>query len=195
VIYSNTWPIFATAMWQRCQAAPDSAADLGSGCLSRVSVYSGAHFRRKSVHGVLRRIDRWTPTPRRNSLCCPIAFARCTNTIATSPLRGLHVIQNWGERSSIVMTEVASRAWRRSKGIPENAFVLGLCRQYRTGGGSGGSSRGVRTGSGPGGSVHADRRFRARLESCRRWPAGSVARGRFFTRVAGGRDVACARER
>ncbi len=96
------------------------------------------------------------------------------------PASRLHVIQNWGERSNIVIDEAACRAWRRSKGIPEDAFVLGYA-------GNIGPAAGVE------GLVEAFARVQdredlymliagsgARLDPPRRWPAGSVVPGRFL---------------
>ncbi len=126
VIYSNTWPIFATAMVAavaRLRRIPllISVQDVYPECLS----IQGRISEGSLVARVLRRIDRWNAHAAKELIVLSDRFREVYQHNRDVPASRLHVIQNWGERSSIVIDEVASRAWRRSKGIPENAFVLG----------------------------------------------------------------------
>ncbi|MGA9984476.1 MAG: glycosyltransferase family 4 protein, partial [Acidobacteriaceae bacterium] len=74
---------------------------------------------------VLRRIDRWNAHAAEELIVLSDRFREVYQHSRDIPASRLHVIQNWGERGSIVSDEAACRAWRRSKEIPENAFVLG----------------------------------------------------------------------
>jgi len=125
VIYSNTWPIFATAMVAlvaRLRRIPlvISVQDVYPECLSiqgRISQTSvAAHL--------LRRIDRWNAHSAKELIVLSDRFRELYQHSREVPASHLHVIQNWGERSSIVNDQPACKAYRRSHGIPENAFVL-----------------------------------------------------------------------
>jgi glycosyltransferase involved in cell wall biosynthesis len=125
VIYSNTWPIFATAMVAmvaRLRRIPlvISVQDVYPECLSIQGRISGTSVAAR----VLRQIDRWNAHSAKELIVLSNRFRELYQDSREVPASHLHVIQNWGERSSIVIDEAACQACRRSHGIPENAFVL-----------------------------------------------------------------------
>ncbi len=125
VIYSNTWPIFATAMVAvvaRLRRIPlvISVQDVYPECLSIQGRISGTSV----VARMLRQIDRWNAHSAKELIVLADRFRDVYQNSRGVPASRLHVVQNWGERSSIVINEAACQAFRRSKGIPENAFVL-----------------------------------------------------------------------
>jgi colanic acid biosynthesis glycosyl transferase WcaI len=125
VIYSNTWPIIATAMVAvvaRLRRIPlvISVQDVYPECLSIHGRISGTSVAAR----VLRQIDRWNAHSAKELIVLSDRFRELYQHSREVPASHLHVIQNWGERSSIVIDEPACQAYRRGQGIPQNAFVL-----------------------------------------------------------------------
>lgn len=125
VIYSNTWPIFATAMVAgvaRLRRIPlvISVQDVYPECLS----IQGRISETSLVARVLRKIDRWNAHSAKEIIVLSDRFREVYQHSREVPASRLHVVQNWGEQSNIVIDDAVGRAYRQSKGIPANAFVV-----------------------------------------------------------------------
>jgi len=124
VIYSNTWPIFATAILyviSRLRRIPM--------VISIQDVYpeSIVSQGRLSSSNVLIRLLRWMDTRIAQGCCAVIVISESFEKIyrderGVNPAR-LHVVPNWVDSQSIFPSEPLSNAFRICYDIPEHAFL------------------------------------------------------------------------
>lgn len=125
VVYSNTWPIFATAMTvavARLRGIPlvISVQDIYPECLAIQGRISEISF----IARILRQIDRWNARSANELIVLSDRFREVYRGSRSVPASRLHVVPNWGERSSIVIDEGACRAYRHRRDIAESSTLL-----------------------------------------------------------------------
>ncbi|MEA2491720.1 MAG: hypothetical protein QOH21_3512, partial [Acidobacteriota bacterium] len=124
VLYLNTWPVFATAMVvtvARLKGIPF--------VISVQDVYPESLFvqRRRgaaAIGRVLRAIDRWSARGAAAMNVLSDHFAAIYRDDRGVEASRIHVVPNWVAESSVLPDREGGLAFRRARGIPEDAFVV-----------------------------------------------------------------------
>ncbi|HEY3282054.1 MAG TPA: glycosyltransferase family 4 protein [Armatimonadota bacterium] len=124
VIYSNSWPIFATGMVHaiaRLRRVPMvvHVKDLHPESI----VIQGRLGAKSRLARTLLAVDRWIARGCRHVVVLTKGFERAYVEDRGIPASRVHVVPDWCEAQSPAGDEDA-RAYRAQKGIPEDAFVL-----------------------------------------------------------------------
>ncbi len=124
VIYSNSWPIFATgivAMVARLRGVP---------LVLRVQdVYpesldsQGRVTRRNWVYRLLRKCDLMIAGSSEQLLVISPVFQQLYENDRGVPAEKVHVVPNWGNDDLVDTDPTAALTFRRKLGIPEDGFV------------------------------------------------------------------------
>jgi glycosyltransferase involved in cell wall biosynthesis len=125
VIYLNTWPVFATAM-----VAVVAGIKGVPFVVSVQDVYPESLFaqRRRGagiLGRVLRAIDRWVASRAAALIVLSENFAAIYRDDRGVDERRIRTIPNWIDAGAVVPDAEAGRAYRRSRNIPDDAFVVG----------------------------------------------------------------------
>ena len=124
VIFSSTWPIFATgilAMAARARRVPMvlRVQDVYPESLDSQSRFTRQHW----IYRLLRQFDRMIARSSRQILVISRSFKNVYVNDRGIPVDKVHVIPNWGGDEMADADRTAALAFRRQLGIPENAFV------------------------------------------------------------------------
>jgi colanic acid biosynthesis glycosyl transferase WcaI len=119
VAYLNSWPLFATALAVRALRVPF--------VVSVQDVYPESLFvqRRRGarlIGAVLRRIDAFIAKRAKAVIVLSRAFANLYEHDRGVDASRIHVIPNWID--DVQPDAAAGRAYRRARGIPDDAFVV-----------------------------------------------------------------------
>lgn len=124
-VYLNTWPIFATGL--AVLAARMKGARY---VISVQDVYPESLFvqRRRGaaiLGGILRAIDRWVVKRASAVIVLSEHFASIYRDDRRVPPERIHVIPNWIAEDVVRVDPEAGRTYRRGRGIPDDAFLVG----------------------------------------------------------------------
>lgn len=123
-IYLNTWPVFATAL-----AVAVARLKRVPFVVSVQDVYPESLFvqqRRgtRVLGSLLRAIDRWVAKRASAVIVLSEHFASIyRESRGVDPSR-IHIVPNWIAETSVVPDPAAGRAYRRTRSIPDDAFVV-----------------------------------------------------------------------
>ena len=124
VIFSSTWPIFATgilAMVARVRRVP---LVLRVQDIYPESLDSQRRVTRRNwAYRLLRQFDQMIAHSSQQILVISRAFQKVYENDRGVPAEKVHVIPNWGNDEMVDTDRTAALAFRRKLGIPENTFV------------------------------------------------------------------------
>jgi glycosyltransferase involved in cell wall biosynthesis len=124
VIYSNSWPIFATgivAMVARLRGVPLvlRVQDVYPESLDSQRMVA----RRSWVYRLLRQFDRMIARSSEQLIVISPVFQRLYEGDRGVPADNIHVVPNWGSEDLVDTDAAAALSFRRKLEIPEDAFV------------------------------------------------------------------------
>jgi colanic acid biosynthesis glycosyl transferase WcaI len=124
VIFSSTWPIFATGILAMAARVRRIPLVLRVQDVYPESLASQHRFTRRNwVYRLLRRFDRMIAHSSQQVLVISKAFQKVYVNDRSVPADRVHVIPNWGGDEIVDADRSAALAFRRKLGIPEDAFV------------------------------------------------------------------------
>jgi len=124
VIYSNAWPVFSTSIIvsvARLRGVPVvvSVQDVYPESL----VAQGRSRRESFMFRVMRHIDGSIAQSSEALIVISQRFREIYQNTRAVPAGKIHVVHNWGDRTTVNDSRAASAHFRDTKGIPQNALL------------------------------------------------------------------------
>jgi glycosyltransferase involved in cell wall biosynthesis len=125
IIYSNSWPIFATGIMTMVARLRRVPLVLRVQDVYPESLHTQHRIDRRSlVYRFLRQCDLMIARSSEQLLVISPVFQKIYECDRGVPADRIHVIPNWGNDNLVNTDSAESMTFRRKLGIPENAFVV-----------------------------------------------------------------------
>jgi glycosyltransferase involved in cell wall biosynthesis len=123
VVYSNNWPVFATALNSLvCKLRKLPLVIHIQDIYPESLVLQGRMKKDHWLYKFLLRIDRWVSANVSDVIVLSKSFAERYMQVHSVPESKLHVIPNWVDRKSVQV--MSMNTYRQEVGISEDSFVL-----------------------------------------------------------------------